>query len=69
MSITTYTRDAYCKDCKCCVYYYHGKRKLHWCIEKKCGTTLKDKATTCIREGVFEWNPSAIPKYDSSLNK
>lgn len=62
MSICTYTRDTLCKDCLHCRYYYVGNRKLHKCVINDSNTTLRRKAITCINKGVFEWNPSAIPK-------
>lgn len=69
MAIIEYSRDVMCKDCSHCVYYFRGKRKLHWCTLHNESTTLRHRSFLCVKENSFVWNPTSIPKYDSLLNK
>ena len=42
MTVIIYTRDARCKDCEFIRYFYNGKRKLHYCIQREQQWRLND---------------------------
>lgn len=62
MAIITCTREARCKDCQHLKYYYKGKLKRHYCVERKTNRCLEDSAAYCIDQKLFQWNPTAIPE-------
>lgn len=67
MSITTYTREARCRDCKHCVKYSkpHWQRYRHFCLKKGQHTGKNDSACGCIYSGCFEYDYIGDPRYVS----